>query len=397
MRYELDDHPVPARRRPQPSGLLQLTLAVLVGVAVGVVGLRYLYPLTGQGAALDPAAVERPAAPKSPPDAEEAEAIRVFRENKAAVVNVDTVATVRRRLDFSRSKTETVQTGTGSGFVWDDDGRVVTNFHVVRQAIEREFRVRVVLADRTAYDARIIGVSPDHDLAVVQIAAPKDKLRKIAVGRSADLEVGQKVYAIGNPFGLSLTMTKGIISALDRTIESPSERTITGAIQTDAPINPGNSGGPLLDKDGRLIGVNTAIYNAGGGGNVGIGFAIPADTVNAVVTELIQRGRVLQPDIGVTLVNQQLLQSNGIRNKVMVLRVDPDGPAAKAGLRGAARVANTDDLEYGDLITAVNGEPVAGNQEFVRRVRSARVGETLTLTVERGDETLEVKVEVRGV
>ena len=392
MRHALDDHPAP---RTRPSGTLQLVLAVLVGVALGVIGLRYLYPQTGQGPALEPSAAERPATPRSSPDAEEAEAIRVFKDSRDGVVNVDTLATVRRsRLD---TRVETVQTGTGSGFVWDDDGRIVTNFHVVRQAIERDLRVRVVLADRTPYDAKVIGASPDHDLAVVQIEAPKAKLKKVAVGRSNDLEVGQKVYAIGNPFGLSLTMTKGIISALDRQIESPSDRPISGAIQTDAPINPGNSGGPLLDKNGRLIGVNTAIYNTGGGGNVGIGFAIPVDTVNAVVTELIQRGRVQQPDIGVTLVNQPAVRRAGFRTGVMVLRADADGPAAKAGLRGVSRNAGTDEVEAGDLIVAVDGKPVAGNPEFARRVGSAKVGDTLTLTVERGDERFEVKVTVRGV
>ncbi len=398
MRYALDDHPAPRTRR---SGALQLILAVLVGVALGVIGLRYLVPQTGQGPALEPSAAERPAAPRSSPDAEEAEAIRVFKDSRDGVVNVDTLATVRRsRLD---ARVETVQTGTGSGFVWDDDGRIVTNFHVVRQALDPDgnprpgYKVRIVLADRTVYDGRVIGSSQDNDLAVVQIEAPKAKLKKVAVGRSNDLEVGQKVYAIGNPFGLSLTMTKGIISALDRQIESPSDRPISGAIQTDAPINPGNSGGPLLDKNGRLIGVNTAIYNTGGGGNVGIGFAIPVDTVNAVVTELIQRGRVLQPDIGVTLVNQPAVRRAGFRTGVMVLRADPDGPAAKAGLRGVSRNAGTDEVEAGDLIVAVDGKPVAGNPEFARSVGSAKVGGVLTQTVERGDERFEVKVTVRGV
>jgi S1-C subfamily serine protease len=382
----------PAR---QQSGPLQLTLAVLAGVALGVIGLRYLYPQTGQGPANDPAAAERAAAPRSPLDAEEAEAVRVFKDSRDGVVNVDTLATVRRRLDFTRVREQTIQTGTGSGFVWDDDGRIVTNYHVVRQAVQNDLQVRVVLADRTAYDAKVIGASPDHDLAVVQIEAPKSKLKKIAVGRSNDLEVGQKVYAIGNPFGLSLTMTKGIISALDRQIESPGERPITGAVQTDAPINPGNSGGPLLDKDGRLIGVNTAIYNTGSGGNVGIGFAIPVDTVNAVVTELIRNRRVQEPDIGVTLVSQQIVRRAGFRTGVMLDAVEAGGPAAAAGLRGVNRTpAGT---EAGDLIVAVNGQEVRTNQDFARRVKAARVGEVLTLTVERGDERFEVPVTVRGV
>lgn len=396
MRYATLDYSPPAPRS-RPSGALQLTLAVLIGVAVGVIGLRFLYPQTGQGPAHDPEAAVRAASPKSPPDNDEAEAIRVFKSSRDAVVNVDTVATVRRRLDFTRVREETVQTGTGSGFVWDDDGRIVTNYHVISQAVQNDLRVRVMLADRTAYDARVIGASPDHDLAVIQVTAPKEKLKKIAVGRSSDLEVGQKVYAIGNPFGLSLTMTKGIVSALDRTIESPSDRPITGAIQTDAPINPGNSGGPLLDKDGRLIGVNSAIYNTGSGGNVGIGFAIPVDTVNAVVTELIKRGRILQPDIGITLVREQIVRRAGFRTGVMILRADPDGPAAKAGLKGVARNAGTDEVEAGDVIVAINGQSVTGNQEYARRFGVLNIGDTLTLTVERGDERFEAKVLVRGI
>lgn len=396
MRYATLDYSPPAPRS-RPSGALQLILAVLIGVAVGVIGLRFLYPQTGQGPAHDPEAAVRAASPKSPPDSDEAEAIRVFKSSRDAVVNVDTVATVRRRLDFTRVREETVQTGTGSGFVWDDDGRIVTNYHVISQAVQNDLRVRVMLADRTAYDARVIGASPDHDLAVIQVTAPKAKLKKIAVGRSSDLEVGQKVYAIGNPFGLSLTMTKGIVSALDRTIESPSERPITGAIQTDAPINPGNSGGPLLDKDGRLIGVNSAIYNTGSGGNVGIGFAIPVDTVNAIVTELIKRGRILQPDIGITLVREQVVRRAGFRTGVMILRADPDGPAAKAGLKGVARNAGTDEVEAGDVIVAINGQSVTGNQEYARRFSVINIGDTLTLTVERGDERFEAKVLVRGI
>jgi S1-C subfamily serine protease len=272
----------PVRRSPSVGPLL---VAMLFGAALGLTGYRLGGGRFDVLTPNNPAAVPREVAVKSGPDAEESEAITLFRDLKDSVVNVDTIALVRGQ---NRNLYER-QTGTGSGFVWDTDGRIVTNYHVVQAAVQNRLNLRVVLADRTAHDAKIVGLAPDYDLAVLQITTAVDRLKPIKIGSSSDLQVGQKAYAIGNPFGLSLTMTKGIVSALDREIESPGERPIVGAIQTDAPINPGNSGGPLLDKDGRLIGVNTSIATPSGG-NVGIGFAVPVDTVNPVVTELIRKG-----------------------------------------------------------------------------------------------------------
>ena len=375
--------------------------AVLVGLA-GVLlgaGLLYLWNRSPVPNAPpnDPAATARVATPKSAADSDEREAIDLFKGAKASVVNVDTVA-LRRGFD---RQVEELKAGTGSGFFWDDSGRVVTNFHVVREALARTgFRLRVVLADRTvSSDVKVVGVAPEYDLAVLQLAdVPRDKIAKIKVGRSNDLEVGQRVYAIGNPFGLSLTLTKGIISALDREIESPAGSPIGGGIQTDAPINPGNSGGPLLDKDGRLIGVNTAIATAnGGGGSVGIGFAIPSDTVNAVVTELIQNGKTQRPDIGVTLLDQTRLRRYGYPTGAMVARLDPDGPAAKAGLKAVTVDPRTRATYAGDLILKVDGVEVRQNADFDRLLARRKPGETVTLTVERGDSTFEVSVTVRGV
>lgn len=374
-----------------------VVLAVAAGFLLGAVVLWLLGPQLGRDpklVGLDPAAAARAPDPRSPLDADEQEAVAVFKTARESVVNVDTVTLVRNRLDM---RVQEQQTGTGSGFAWDDDGRIVTNNHVVREVTAgRGIGLRVVLADKSSWSAAIVGVDPDHDLAVLQLdPAAKGKLKKIKVGTSKDLEVGQKAYAIGNPFGLALTMTKGIISALDREIDSLTDRPITGAIQTDAPINPGNSGGPLLDKDGRLIGVNSSIATPSGG-NVGIGFAIPVDTVNDVVTELIRTGRVLQPDAGITLVDQRRLRRAGFATGVMVGRVDPNGPAAKAGLKGLSTDADGDAVP-GDLIVAVDGEEVKGSTEFARIISRHRMGDKVKLTIERGGSRSEVELTLRGV
>ena len=385
------------RTRPsaEPTNAVPLLVAVLIGLILGVVLLRILFPGVGappQGPVHDPNVFERKTTPAEPPDASEREAIEVFKTAKASVVNVDTIALVRR-FDM---RLQEHQTGTGSGFIWDDQGRIVTNFHVIRSALESNLTVRVVLADRSAWDARLVGIAPNYDLAVIQIAAPKSRLQPINLGTSSDLEVGRKVYAIGNPFGLSLTMTTGIVSALDREIDSPGDRPISGVIQTDAAINPGNSGGPLLDRAGRLIGVNTAIATPSGG-NVGIGFAIPVDIVNPVVTELIKRGRILQPDLGIRLVDLRRLRRAGFPAGVMIEQVDPNGPAAQAGLRGLTPDPITGHLKPGDLILAINGVEVNSNQEFAQIVAGLTVGQEVVLRIERGSRQLDVTVVVRGI
>jgi S1-C subfamily serine protease len=377
------------------GGTVVVLLAGVVGVLLGG-GLLYLWNDRTVPPANDPSAVAREATPGTVPDADELEAIDLFTAAKGAVVNVDTVAL---RRGFNR-QVEELKAGTGSGFFWDDAGRVVTNFHVVKEALASggSLKLRVVLADRTvAQSVAVVGVAPEYDLAVLQLTdVPAGAVSKIKLGRSHDLQVGQRVYAIGNPFGLSLTLTKGIISAVDRDIESPTGKAITGAIQIDAPINPGNSGGPLLDKDGRLIGVNTAITSPSGG-NVGIGFAIPADTVNEVVTELIRNGKTLRPDIGVKLLDQLRLRRYGYPTGAMIAELDPDGPAAKAGLRALTTDPRRRATYAGDLILKIDGEEVTGNAEFARLIANKKPGDTVTLTVERGDTTLDVPVTVRGV
>ncbi len=208
----------------------------------------------------------------------------------------------------------------------------MTNYHVISDAS----RLEVTLADHSSWKAVMVGAAPDRDLAVLQINAPAGKLRPIAIGESGNLLVGQKVFAIGNPFGLDQTLTTGVVSALGREIKAVTGRTIHDVIQTDAAINPGNSGGPLLDSAGRLIGVNTAIYSPSGASS-GIGFAVPVGEVNRVVPQIISKGRMIRPGLGITLANQRLTQELGL-DGVMILKVASGSSAAKAGLQGARQV-----------------------------------------------------------
>lgn len=403
-RYDDDEDLGRSRpRRPVQSATSSSPVAwVLVGLlavallAAGV-GLFLAWP-KGSTSPTDPNATPREVAPKGPLDAEEREAVELFKNTKDSVVNVDTVV-FRRNLQTRA--TDVIQAGTGSGFIWDDEGRIVTNYHVIREAQKlagRDVKLRVVLADRSEWKVTVVGVAPEYDLAVLKINAPPTQLKKIKVGTSRDLEVGQKVYALGNPFGLSLTLTKGIVSALDREIESPADTPITGVIQTDAPINPGNSGGPLLDKDGRLIGVNTAIATSKeGGGNIGIGFAVPVDTVNWVVPQIIQSGKMQKPDLGVKLVDQVRLRRAGYSHGVMIEEVTPNGPAAVAGLKALSVDPRTREVTPGDVIVKVDGSEVKGNADFEQLMNRHKPGDRVKLTIERDGKTLEADAILRGV
>jgi S1-C subfamily serine protease len=388
-RYRPEDH---SGHSPVYYGLF-LALGIMLG-GLGLWGVTGLSKFRDAKPGLDPTARPRATVPAGPLDAEEQEAVTLFERVKDSVVNVDVVMVRQGRLDEQPTEQ---QTSGGSGFVWDTDGRIVTNYHVVEDVTKRGgTQLRVVLADRTAYAAQLIGAAPDSDLAVVQISAPKEKLKPIDVGTSADLKVGQKAYAIGNPFSLSLTMTKGLVSSLNRIIESPSGAKIPKVIQTDAAINPGNSGGPLLDKSGRLIGVNTSIATPNGG-NVGIGFSIPVDTVNRVVPELIQSGRSLRPDLGVRLYDERRLRQARYDHGVMIDRLSPNGPAVQAGLRGVQYNARGVPEQPGDLIVAINGQPVNDVEDYERVVRDLKPGDAAQVKIARGSTELEVTVTVGGV
>jgi S1-C subfamily serine protease len=263
---------------------------------------------------------------------------------------------------------------------------VVTNFHV----IENADRVAITLYDNTVWPGTIVGAARDKDLAVVKITAPLEKLRPISVGASRDLQVGQKVFAIGNPFGLDHTLTTGIISGLNREIRSVTQRTIYDVIQTDAAINQGNSGGPLIDSAGRLIGVNTAIYSPSGA-FAGIGFAVPADTVNRIVPQLVSSGRVFKPGLGISALRPEMAARYSIRG-VAIMHVHEDTAAAVAGLRGM-----TEDRRLGDIIVGIDGKPIIDLDDLYRVLDQKNVGDTITVAIEREGKRMDVPMTLQDI
>jgi S1-C subfamily serine protease len=330
------------------------------------------------------AAADRAVTPRSGLDGDERSTIALFDQASKSVVFITTTA---RQVDFWTRNVFEVPQGTGSGFVWDESGHIVTNFHVVQGAAS----AKITLGE-TEYDADAVGVAPDQDLAVLKIRAARANLAPIALGTSADLQVGQKVFAIGNPFGLDHSLTTGIVSALGRTIQSVTNRPIDGVIQTDAAINPGNSGGPLLDSAGRLIGVNTAIYSPSGA-SAGIGFAVPVDTVGRIVPELIAHGQVARPRLGVVLndpLSSRITRRLGVEG-VLLIEVADGSPAASAGLRGTRRSRDGSILP-GDVIQEVEGKKVTTQNELLGRLGNYRPGDTVTLTIWRDERTLKVRV-----
>lgn len=283
--------------------------------------------------------------------------------------------------------TRQVRQGAGSGFLWDDDGHVVTNYHVVEGAR----RIQARLDNGEAIEATYVGGTPDYDLAVIRLRRPPVDIHPIPVGTSANLQVGQSVLAIGNPFGLSRTLTTGVISALDRRLPTATGREVSGVIQTDAAINPGNSGGPLIDSGGRLIGVNTAIIS-GSGSSAGISFAVPVDVVNKVVPQLIAKGKFPRPGIGIVVLDDQAAASLGVVG-VAIDRVVPGSPADQAGLEG---------IDYrrrrlGDIIVAVEEQPVAHTDDFVRILQKLEIGKSVRLEVRRGESIREVEVGIMDI
>ena len=335
----------------------------------------------------DPDAVPRVVTPRGDLAAEEKSNIELFRLSSPSVVYITRLAMRRDR--FSLNLFEIPQ-GTGSGFVWNDQGHVITNFHVIQGASA----VRVTLADNSEWDARVVGMSPDQDLAVLFINAPRDRLKPIAIGQSANLQVGQRVFAIGNPFGLDQTLTTGIISALGREINAVSGRKISGVIQTDAAINPGNSGGPLLDSAGRLIGVNTAIFSPSGS-NAGIGFAVPVDTVNRVVPQLLRHGRVIRPGLGIHVADRGTAERFGVRG-VLIIRVQKGSAAEGAGLRGTGR-NREGRLVLGDVIVGVGERSISSIDDLLDALDAHKVGDVVEVRLMREGSEMSINIKLQAL
>lgn len=327
------------------------------------------------------------AAPRSGLTDSERLVIELFDRTSPAVVNVE--SWIEGRSNFFQRSTQELPQGSGSGFLWDRAGHVVTNFHVIQGAHGAD----VTLHDGSTYPAELVGQYADKDLAVLKIDAPASKLRPITVGTSDDLQVGQMVLAIGNPFGLDHTLTTGVVSALKREVRTFNDRTIQDVIQTDATINPGNSGGPLLDSAGRLIGVNTQIISPTGA-SVGLGFAIPVDEVRDVVPSLIEHGRILRPQLGVELnVNDSM--RFGLQG-VLVWTVAENSGAERAGLRPGARRAEDGSLLLGDIIVAADGTPTPDRNALLHVLERRSIGDTVELDVRRGDRITARRALERG-
>jgi S1-C subfamily serine protease len=371
--YEDDPRP-----RPKGSPALALLILILVLFGTGAVVWDFVWPRIHNG--LNPNVKPREVAQRGPLQDDETELVKLYEETLPSVVHINNLS--NRVAGFN---VEEVPRGSGSGFVWDQDGHIVTNYHVVAGATALE----VVFSDQSSYKATNVWVYPDKDIAVVTIDAPKSKLKPLPLGSSHDVKVGQKAIVIGNPFGLDGTLTTGVISALNREITSQGEQRIPGVIQTSAPINPGNSGGPLLDSAGRLIGITTAILSPSGA-FAGIGFAVPSDDVNQVVTQLIAKGQVTRPQLGVLMAPDQQARQQNIKEGVLIVSVLPDGSAAKAGLRGINR------RQLGDIIISLDKTAVKGPAHLQSLMEKYNVGDTVTVGILRDGEHKDIPVILKG-
>ncbi len=359
------------QERPRAS-ILTLILAVII---VWLLYLNYYHPTYNPDA--EPKAVTA----RGDLAADESNTIDIFKTVSPSVVYITSIE-YRRGL-FSMDVYQ-IPKGTGSGFIWDKDGRIVTNYHVIEDASQ----VKVTLSDQTTWKAKLVGVAPDKDLAVLQINAPASKLTPIMIGHSKTLQVGQKVFAIGNPFGLDHTMTSGIVSALGREIKSATDQVIQDVIQTDAAINPGNSGGPLLDSASRLIGVNTAIYSASGS-SAGIGFAVPVDIVNRVVPDIIRHGKVIRPQLGISIATASISERLKI-DGVLIINVQVGSSADRAGLKGTQQ--SRAGIVLGDIIQSIDAKPIHDFDDLRNVLDQYRSGDEVMVGVLRDEKRVQLKV-----
>jgi S1-C subfamily serine protease len=373
----------------------QRRLPLLIGIFIGLLGgwllVGNLHGMLGAGGRAAP----RPITPRADLPTDEKATVQLFAEASQSVVFVRTIVQVERRTGLFTVDVENIPQGNGSGFIWDGDGHIVTNFHVAALAAAGRGSLEVILSGSSDWQpARLIGIEPDKDLAVIRVDPKGLDLKPIAVGTSRDLQVGQKVFAIGNPFGLHQTLTTGIVSALGRNIKSITGRAIEGVIQTDAAINPGNSGGPLLDSAGRLIGVNTMIYSPTGA-SAGIGFAVPVDIINEVVPQLIQYGKVIRPILGIEREPENLARMIarrfGVAGGVLIARVASGSGAEKAGLRGRW-VDEDGDTLAGDLIIKIDDTDIVDFDSLRDAIDKRKAGDTVKVTFLRDGERKTVKV-----
>ncbi len=370
----------PFDARPERFGFRTILLILLALLVL------WLFLQRSERPKLDPDAKPRVVAARGDLAEDEKNTIDIFQNVADSVVFI---TSVEFRQSWFTLNVYEIPKGTGSGFVWDKEGRIVTNYHVIEDAN----RIEITLSDQSVWKASLVGASSDKDLAVLAISAPPGKLKPIPLGDSDNLLVGQKVYAIGNPFGLDHTMTSGIVSALGREIESVTGRKIDGVIQTDAAINPGNSGGPLLDSAGRLIGVNTAIYSPSGA-SAGIGFAVPVEDVNRIVPEIIRYGRVIRPGIGVSIAHESLARRLGIRG-ILIIDVLPGSSAEAAGLRGTRRSGA--DIILGDIVIKFNDKEVKTPDELLNEFEDRHVGDVVTLGILREGKEIAIEVKLEEV
>ncbi len=319
--------------------------------------------------------------------ADEKTNIQIFEQTAPSVTSITNKKLQRGIFSFNVME---IPQGAGSGFLWDDKGHIVTNYHVIYEAE----KIEVKLQNGKSYDAKIVGADPDHDLAVLQINAMSPNIPPVMIGSSNDLRVGQKVLAIGNPFGYDSTLTTGIISALGRTIQSMTKRDIYDVIQTDAAINPGNSGGPLLDSFGRLIGVNTAIISPSGTYS-GVGFAVPVDTVNRIVTKLISYGKVGRPGLGISLIPEHFMSRWGIEG-VGILEVYKGSSAEEAGLRKIKRLPSG-RIEMGDIIIECDGSQVRKSSDLIRILDRHEVGDEVDIVIIRSGVKKSVRIAIQSI
>ena len=308
--------------------------------------------------------------------------IRIYREVSPSVVFV-TNTQLRRRL-FSLNVME-APAGSGTGFVWSKNGLIVTNYHVIHAAN----RINITLTNGNSYEAELVGAAPEKDIALLRINAPNESLVPIPLGNSNALSVGRKVLAIGNPFALDTTLTVGVVSALEREIQSPANRTIKNVIQTDAAINPGNSGGPLLNSMGELVGVNTAIYSPSGG-SAGIGFAIPVNTVSKIVPQLLEHGRLYRPVLGVETMPDRWATQLRVKGVAITSVVRGSG-ADRAGMVGV-REDRLGKLHFGDIVIAINDDEVVSNDSLLSALEKYKPGDEVTVTTRIDDTIREYRV-----